>query len=70
MLENKAVELSVSLRTSSLSFPVMSQGEFIALEKILINSEVPLLFKCNLFLLRQVLSMLLLFIKIIPLPLP
>ena len=70
MLENEAIELSVSLRTSSLSFPFMSQGEFTALEKFLINREVPLLFKCNLLLLRQVLSMLLLFIKIIPLPLP
>ena len=70
MLENEAIELSVSLRTSSLSFPFMSQREFTALEKFLINREVPLLFKCNLLLLRQVLSMLLLFIKIIPLPLP
>ena len=69
MLENETIELFVRLRTSSLSFPFMSQAEFTALEKFLINREVPLLFKCNLLLLRQVLSMLLLFIKIIPLPL-
>ena len=69
MLENEAIELFLSLRTSSLSFPFMSQGKFTVLEKVLINREVPFLFKCNLLLLRQVLSMLLLFIKIIPLPL-
>ena len=69
VLENEAIELFVRLRTSSLSFPFMSQAEFTALEKFLINREVPLLFKCNLLLLRQVLSVLLLFIKIILLPL-
>ena len=69
MLENETTELFVRLRTSSLSFPSMSQAEFTALEKFLINREVPHLFKCNLLLLRQVLSMLLLFKKIKPLPL-
>ena len=69
MLENKTIELFVRLRTSSLLFLVMSQAEFTALEKFLINREVPLLFKSNLLLLRQVLSVLLLFIKIILLPL-
>ena len=68
-LENETIELFVRLRTLSLSFSFMSQAEFTALEKLLINREVPLLFKCDLLLLRQVLSMLLLFIKIIPLPL-
>ena len=46
----------------------MSQEEFTALENFLINREVPLLFKCKLILLWQVLWMLLLFIKIVPLP--
>ena len=65
MVENETIELFVRLRTSSLAFLFMSQAEFTALEKFLINREVPVLFKCNLLLLRQVLSMLLLFIKII-----
>ena len=47
----------------------MSQTEFTTFEKFLINREVPLLFKCNLLLLRQVPSMSLLCIKIIPSPL-
>ena len=68
-LENETIDLFVRYRTSSLSFSFMSQTEFTALEKLLINREVQLLFKCNLLLLRHVLSMLLLFIKIIPLPL-
>ena len=68
-LENETIELFVRLRTLSLSFSFISQAEFTALEKLLINREVPLLFKCDLLLLRQVLSMLLLFIKIIRLPL-
>ena len=63
MLENETIELFVRLRTSSLSFPFMSQAEFTALEKFLISREAPLLIKCNLLLSRQVLSMLLLFIK-------
>ena len=33
MLKNEAIELFIRLRTSSLSFPFMSQGEFTALEK-------------------------------------
>ena len=57
-LESETIELFVRFQTVSTTF-----------EKILINREVPLLLKCNLLLLRQVLSMLLLFIKIIPLPL-
>ena len=63
-LENKTMELFARLRTS-----FMTQTEFTAFEKCLINRDVPPLFKCNLLLLRQVLSVLLLFIKIIPLPL-
>ena len=43
--------------------------DFTAFEKFLINREVPHLFKWNLLLLKQVLSMLLLFIKLISLPL-
>ena len=66
-LEKEAIELFVNLRPSPLSFLFMSQTEFTALETFLINREVPLLFKCDLLLLRQVLSMLLLFIKIMPL---
>ena len=66
-LENETIELFVRLRTSPLSFLSMSQTEFAAFEKFLISREVPPLFKCNLLLLRQVLSILLLFIKIIPL---
>ena len=57
ILENETIELFVRLRTSSLSF------SFTTFEKFLTNREVPLLFKCNLLLFRQVLSMLLLFIK-------
>ena len=68
-LENETIELFVRLRTSPLSFSLMNQTEFTAFEKFLINREVPPLFKFNLLLLRQVLSMLLFFIKIIPLPL-
>ena len=69
-LENETKELFVKLRTSPLSFSFMSQTEFTTFEKLTeINREVPLLFKCNLLLLRQVLPILLLFIKIIPLPL-
>ena len=45
------------------------RSDFTAFEKFLINREVPHLFKCNLLLLKQVLSMLLLFIKLISLPL-
>ena len=67
ILENETIELFVRLRTSSLSFSLISQTEFTAFDKSLINREVPPLFKCDLLLLRQVLSMLLLFIKIIPL---
>ena len=55
MVENETIELFVRLRTSSLAFLFMSQAEFTALEKFLINREVPVLFKCNLLLLRQVL---------------
>ena len=65
-LENETIELFVRLRTSWFSFSFKSQTK---LWKILINGEVQPLFKCNLFLLRQSLSILLLFIKIIPLPL-
>ena len=68
-LEHEIIELFVRLRTSPLSFSFMSQTEFTAYEIFLISRKVPLLFKCNLLLLRQVLSMLLLFIKIIPLTL-
>ena len=68
-LENETIKLFVRLRTSPLSFSFLSQTEFTAFKKFLINREVPALFKCNLLLLRQVLSMLLLSIKIIPLPL-
>ena len=68
MLENETIELFVRLTTSSLSFSFMCQNDFTAFEKFLINREVPLLFKCNLLLLRQVLSILLLFIKVKPLP--
>ena len=64
-LENETIELFVRLTTSTLSFSFMIQTESTAL----INGEVPLLFRCNLLLLWQVLSMSLLFIKIIPLPL-
>ena len=39
-LENEAIELFVRLRTSSLSFSIMSQTEFTALENFLINREV------------------------------
>ena len=66
-LENEAIELFVRLRTSSLSSSIMSQTKFTALENFLINRGVK--FKCNLLLLRQVLSMLQLFAKIILLPL-
>ena len=72
MLENETIELFVRLITSSLSFPFMHQAEFTALEKFLINRQVPPLFKSNLLLLRQVTAlviMLLLFIKIKTLPL-
>ena len=68
-LQNETIELFVRLWISPLSFSFMSQTEFTAFEKFLINRKVSLLFKCNLLLLRQVLSMLLLFIKIILLPL-
>ena len=68
-LQNETIELFVRLWISPLSFSFMSQTEFTAFEKFLINRKVSLLFKCNLLLLRQVLSMLLLFIKIIFLPL-
>ena len=54
-LENETIELFVRLRTSSLSFSFTSQAKFTALETFLINREVPLLFKFNLLLLRQVL---------------
>ena len=41
-LENETIELFVKLRTSPLSFPIMSQTEFTYLcEKFLINREVP-----------------------------
>ena len=68
-LENEIIELFVGLRISQLSFSFMSQTEFTAFQKFLISREVPLLFDCNLLLLRQVLSMLLLLMKVIPLPL-
>ena len=45
------------------------EPDFTTFEKFLINRDVPLLFKCNLLLLRQVLSVLLSFINIMPLPL-
>ena len=65
-LENETIKLFA--RTSPLLFLFMSQTEFTILEKVLINKEVQLLFKCNFVLLKQVVSMLLFFIKIIPLP--
>ena len=79
-LENETIELFVRLRTLLLSFclwakqsslpqnSLKTKTEFTSLEK-LINREVTLLFKCNLILLRQVLSMLLLCITVILLPL-
>ena len=56
-LETEIIELFKRLRTWPLSFLFMSQTEFTVFEKILINREVPLLFKRNLILLRQVLPM-------------
>ena len=44
-LENETIELFVRLGTLSLSFSFMSQTEFTALERFLINTGVPLLFK-------------------------
>ena len=64
LAEAKLVVLSVTL-----SLKLHNQFGFRACEKFFTNRAVPLLFKCNLLLLRHEPSILLLLMNLIPLPL-
>ena len=62
-------EAKLVVLSGTLLLKLHNQFDLRACEKCLINRTVPLLFKCNLLLLRQEPSISLLFMNLIPLPL-